>query len=142
VFDKMTKNARLAIAGSQDVARELGYGYVGTEHILISLAQTPGSVAAQALAHASVVVEQIRHSVVACLDVEHFSDRGEPRFTSPAKQTLVSALNYAVGCNDKYIGTKHLLVALIDNPADGQMRRIFPDFERVRNEVLEYVGAP
>ena len=46
---KFTKQAQEALQASQQVAAQLGHGYVGTEHILLGLIRVEESVAAKAL---------------------------------------------------------------------------------------------
>ena len=53
MMGKFTKRAQEALQASQQVAAELGHGYVGTEHLLLGLIRGGDSVAARALKNQS-----------------------------------------------------------------------------------------
>ena len=48
-MNNFSGKAMLAIDLSRDAARQLGHGYIGTEHLLLGLARCEGSVAASVL---------------------------------------------------------------------------------------------
>jgi ATP-dependent Clp protease ATP-binding subunit ClpC len=37
MFERFTESARIVVTGAQDEARQLGTGYIGTEHLLLAL---------------------------------------------------------------------------------------------------------
>ena len=56
--EKYTKNARKTIALSFKIAEDIGQGYVGTEHLLMAMLQTP-CVAADILTENGADIEKI-----------------------------------------------------------------------------------
>jgi ATP-dependent Clp protease ATP-binding subunit ClpA len=46
MFERFTAEARTAVVGAQEQARDLGHGFIGTEHLLLSLMANADTVAA------------------------------------------------------------------------------------------------
>ena len=44
MFERFTKDARSAVVGTQEVARETGSRSIDTRHLLVVLAENPGPV--------------------------------------------------------------------------------------------------
>ena len=49
LFQRFSPGAREVVVGSQDEARSLHHGYIGTEHLLLGLLRQGDGVAARAL---------------------------------------------------------------------------------------------
>jgi ATP-dependent Clp protease ATP-binding subunit ClpA len=64
MFERFTDGARGAVTDAQVVARRLGHGRIGTEHLLLGLLET-GGVAAQVLAGAGVTAAAVEREVLA-----------------------------------------------------------------------------
>jgi ATP-dependent Clp protease ATP-binding subunit ClpA len=64
MFERFTDGARAAVTDAQVVARRLGHGRIGTEHLLLGLLETEG-LAAQVLAGAGVTLAAVEREVVA-----------------------------------------------------------------------------
>jgi ATP-dependent Clp protease ATP-binding subunit ClpC len=118
MFERFTDEARQAVVLAQSEARELGHGYVGTEHLLLGLLRTDGSIAAQALAAVEVALDRARAEVkrtvaeLAGNKPESSADVPMP-FTARAKKVLELALREALALGHNFIGTEHLLLGLV-----------------------------
>ena len=66
MFDQFTELARRAVVASQDAALSLGHDFIGTEHILLGLAQTAGT-ASEVLREHGVELAQAREETVRIL---------------------------------------------------------------------------
>ena len=64
VFERFTDPARRVVELSQDEARSLHHGYLGTEHLLLALLREQDGVAAQVLADAGVSAADVRADVL------------------------------------------------------------------------------
>lgn len=85
MFDRFTELAKRAVVASQDVAIALGHDFIGTEHILIGLAQTAGTASEVLRAH-GVELERVRDETVRLL-----TEAGVPATGGqPAKEALAS----------------------------------------------------
>ena len=124
-FDRFTEGARKALAIAQESARQLGHNYVGTEHILLGLSQDDNP-ASRALAMAGVEYSDILQQT------ERLVGRGDYQFTDSfgytprTKKVIELSLYEAKTLNNSYIGTEHLLLALI-REREGVAARILQD---------------
>jgi len=111
---KFTEKAREAIAASQEAASELGHGYVGTEHLLLGLRSVIDSVAAKTLASQHITYEALEEKVVEVNGPTSGNTAQAPQgFTPRTKRVLELSMQEASGMGAGYIGTEHLLLALI-----------------------------
>lgn len=110
---RFTGRAQEAINLSQQVAKELGHGYVGTEHILLGLIKEGQGVASKILVSQGVtedvIIEKIRKiGLAGNVQLEDVED-----FTPRAKRVLESSLREAINMKTNRIGTEHILLALL-----------------------------
>ncbi|MDT8912504.1 Clp protease N-terminal domain-containing protein [Amycolatopsis sp. PS_44_ISF1] len=149
MFEKFTVKARQVVVASQEEARLLKHGHIGTEHILLGLLDPSDSVAAKVLHQLGYDRETARADVAAVVRPGTEEKSGHIPFSPRAKKTLELALREAVQLHHDYIGTEHILLALL---AEGEgagpkvlAERINP-VSRVRAAVLaaleESPGAP
>lgn len=110
-----TDKARTALHMAERAAKRLHQSYVGTEHILLGLIQENTGVAAKVLmqngADEESVTELIR-DFVAPETGTTIAERGgySPRAVSVLNEAEAMALKY----NSMYIGTEHILLAIIN----------------------------
>jgi ATP-dependent Clp protease ATP-binding subunit ClpA len=64
MFERFTDRARKAVTDAQVVARRLGHGHVGTEHLLLGLLENDG-IAAQVLSGAGVTRAAVEREILA-----------------------------------------------------------------------------
>ena len=60
---RFTNEARAALKCAHEVAREAGYTYVGSEHLIAGILKDGSSVAAEALENSGVVFEEFMEKV-------------------------------------------------------------------------------
>ncbi|PZF86222.1 Clp protease N-terminal domain-containing protein [Jiangella anatolica] len=65
MFERFTKEARFAVIGAQEEARELRHRSIGTEHVLLALLATPDAPGVATLTRMGVTAERGRDAVVA-----------------------------------------------------------------------------
>lgn len=89
VYERFTELAKRALVASRDAADSLGHGHVGTEHLLLGLAQTAG-VASEELRGLDLELGRLRAEVVRVYEAyvrEHGSPAGR---TQSAHEALAS----------------------------------------------------
>jgi ATP-dependent Clp protease ATP-binding subunit ClpA len=64
MFERFTDRARKAVTDAQVVARRLGHGHIGTEHLLLGLLENDG-IAAQVLSGAGVTRAAVEREILA-----------------------------------------------------------------------------
>jgi ClpA/ClpB-like protein len=119
LFTRFTPAARRAVIDAQGVARSLGDRSIETEHVLLGLLESPGTLAADVLSHWDVDREAIEQAVLTRrAGSGDDQDQGRRRrghipFTALSKKVLEVALREARALEHDYIGTEHILLGLI-----------------------------
>jgi ATP-dependent Clp protease ATP-binding subunit ClpC len=141
MFERFTESARQVIVQAQREARTLGHGYIGTEHILLGLLLEGEGVAAWTLAKFDVTTDRVRAEVVRSVEAKD-SDADQMPFTPRAKKLLELALREALGLGHNYIGTEHILLAVLAETESAGARIVgeFAELQAVRTEVLRRLG--
>ncbi len=108
---RFTQGAQKVLTLAQESAQRMGHNYVGTEHLLLGLVQTEGR-AAQALQSQGVTPQKVGEMI------EHIVGRGGIQadsfdYSPRTKRILQISAAIARQMNHSYIGTEHLLLALI-----------------------------
>jgi len=127
-------------------AQRLNHEYIGTEHILLGLVQEGSGVAANVLRGMGIDLKRIRAEVEKLVKGSAtMVPMGNLPFTPRAKKVLELSLEEASQLGHNYIGTEHLLLGLIKE-SEGIAARVLTNLsvklEDVREEVLEFLGAP
>ena len=112
MMGRFTERAQKAISLAQESAKELKHNYVGTEHLLLGLLREGEGVAAKALQMQGIEVKKV------LAKIKEFIGEGEelaePQgFTPRTKRILELSFREALKMGTGYIGTEHLLLALI-----------------------------
>jgi ATP-dependent Clp protease ATP-binding subunit ClpC len=139
MFERFTDRARLTVVQAQEEARTLGHGYVGPEHLLLSLAhERVGGSAARILESRGASLETVRQRAAAAAGRGEQAPSGRLPFTPQAKDVLKLAMDEAVQLGHDYIGTEHILLGLIRG-GDGVAARVLTgmgaDLDGTRQQV-------
>jgi ATP-dependent Clp protease ATP-binding subunit ClpC len=137
-FERFTRRARQALSMAQDEAQRMNHGYIGTEHLLLGLMREQEGIAARVLTELGLTLGQVQRAV------ERIVGRGErpPRALQLAEQTkqvIELAVDEAKRLGHQYIGTEHLLLALVrsqNSMASAILQSLNVNREIVRRRVL------
>jgi ATP-dependent Clp protease ATP-binding subunit ClpC len=143
VFERFTKRARQVVVLAQGEARLLNHNYIGTEHLLLGLLGDEEGVAARTLESLDVTTEDVRARVVAIIGHGDEPPTAQIPFTPRAKKVLELALREAVTLGHNYIGTEHVLLAIVrveDGVANRILLELGIDAETVRSRVSALLG--
>jgi ATP-dependent Clp protease ATP-binding subunit ClpA len=144
MFERFTTKARQVVVGAQEEARELLHNYIGTEHLLLGLLSVPDSVGAKALRELNLGRATVRSEVLKIVGAGKETSSGHIPFTPRAKKCLELALREALHLRHNYIGTEHILLALVkegEGVAAQIMSAHVDDLRTVRATVLALVKA-
>jgi ATP-dependent Clp protease ATP-binding subunit ClpC len=146
MFDRFTDRARKVMNLAKSEAQRLNHEYIGTEHILLGLVQEGSGVAANVLRNMGIDLKRIRAEIEKLVKGSStMVPMGNLPFTPRAKKVLELSLEEASQLGHNYIGTEHLLLGLIKE-SEGIAARVLTNLgvklEQVREEVLEFLGAP
>ncbi len=115
---KLTKDAQNAITKATSATKRLGQPYIGTEHILLGLLDIKSGVAYRVLEENNINYKKVENKIIEFIknDNESKSDEKSSKlqgYTPRAKGMLGSSLNESFMLNTVYIGTEHLLLAIL-----------------------------
>lgn len=113
MFERFTVKARQVVVAAQEQARALKHDYIGTEHILLGLLDTPDGLAAKVLHQLGYNKETAQADIAAMVKPGTEGMSGHIPFAPRAKKTLELALREALQLHHNYIGTEHILLALV-----------------------------
>jgi ATP-dependent Clp protease ATP-binding subunit ClpC len=139
IFDRFTERAQKVMVFAQEEAVRLNHDYIGTEHILLGLLREGEGIAAQVLKNKGVDLEAVR------TNTEELVGKGQENitqilgYTPRTKTVLEYSLNEARALGQNFIGTEHLLLALIregDGIASSMLKGMGLSFEGVVQEIL------
>ncbi len=115
-FDKFTESARRVLLTAKSEAARLGSDAIGVEHLLLGLLQcgekSPG---VATLIRLNVDLQSVNRDVEAAIGQVHGNkvDPEELAITPQAKKVIELSVDEARRMNDHFIGTEHLLLALV-----------------------------
>ncbi|MDX6345242.1 MAG: hypothetical protein QOF84_32 [Streptomyces sp.] len=112
-FERFTVEARKVVVTAQEEARLLKHNYIGTEHILLGLLDAPDTIAAKVLHQLGYNKETAQVDIAAMAKPGTQELSGHIPFAPSAKKTLDLALREAQQLHHTYIGTEHMLLALV-----------------------------
>jgi Clp amino terminal domain, pathogenicity island component len=112
---RFTDRARQVLAAAQRHARETGYPEVAPEHVLLGLVEDPDGMAGATITGQGVALEQVRSAVTGALGEGPGATTGHTGFGGGARQLLAVTLREAVRLGHNYVGTEHILLALLDD---------------------------
>ncbi len=115
-FEKFTKEAKQALVYAQEKAKEAKRNYVGTEHILQGVLSQTHSLGGVILANFGLNAENVAmviKNVSKINPVTGSPQKGWGVLSAKAKKVIEDAVRCAHLYNHNYIGTEHLLFALV-----------------------------
>src|SRR4051794_40943490 len=135
MFERFTERARMVVVRAQEEARLLGHEYIGTEHLLLGLLRVEEGLAARVLNDLGVTLDDARADVERVVARGSVEVDGQLPFTPRSRKVLDLALREALSLGHRYIGTEHILLALVregEGVAPQVLARRGASAERVR----------
>ena len=114
-FQGFTEKANKALNLAVQSAEQFGHSYVGTEHVLLGLLQEGSGVAYAALTSCGVTADGIAQKIQASEYGGAPTHLTADAFTPRTKRVLRSAVAVAARVGSSYVGTEHLLIALVSD---------------------------
>lgn len=126
-FSKFTEGAKKALEYAGVKAKELQQNYIGTEHLLLGLIAEGESAAARILNLAGITEEGIFQDILTLIGKgSGIVTEEELRLTPRSKKILELAISYSKQMGHNFVGTEHILLALIKEK-EGVAYRILVD---------------
>ncbi|MDQ3404155.1 MAG: ATP-dependent Clp protease ATP-binding subunit [Actinomycetota bacterium] len=113
-FSRFTTRARNVVMASQNEAKAAGNTEIRTEHLVLGLLVEPDALAAKAIIAHGVSLDDLRHAATATLPAATGPVPELVPFDAGAKKALELTFREALRMGHNYIGTEHLLLALLE----------------------------
>jgi hypothetical protein len=140
-----TSRARAALLAARGEASALGHNYIGTEHLLLGLFDPKRGIANQVLSELNITRKAVCERVAA--RVPPFPGAvvgsGAP-FTPRATQCLTRATSEARAMGHHYVGTEHLLLAVVaddEGLAASVLAELGVTHDAVRATVIKHLSG-
>jgi ATP-dependent Clp protease ATP-binding subunit ClpC len=142
MFEKFTEGAIKVIMLSQEEARRMGHNFVGTEQLFLGVVGQRQGMGAKALKSFGITLKKARK------EVENYIGRGtgyvasEIPFTPRAKRVLEMAVQEGKDIGQNYVGTEHILLALLaeeDGVAIRTIEKLGVDIFLLRKKTLDLI---
>jgi len=138
-FERFTDKAKLALQKAQEVLFDTRQVQLDTEHILYGIAFVEGSIFADILRESGLeperVLDKIRRAVTNRPQVEGAGGIAQAYVTPHVVRLFDLAFQEAKEMGDEYIGTEHLLLAMLEL-REGTAYRILNSFGLDKEKVL------
>lgn len=145
LFSNFTEKARIAISEAHDAAAQMGHNYIGSEHLLLGLIREGSGVAAKILEESGLKADAVTQKI------NEYIGTGTPLpqqtklpLTPRSKRILEMSAVEARRLGHKYIGTEHILMAIIRD-GDGVAAKILSssgiDFTNIYTDTLRAIDS-
>lgn len=112
-FEKFSERARKALTVSQQEAQRFNHDYIGPEHFLLGLIRDSESVACKVLTTLGLGLNEVKKAVEFLLVSGKKSPGADIGLSEQSKRVIELAINEARHLGHDYIGTEHLLLAIL-----------------------------
>lgn len=143
---QFTKPAQKVVEAAGEAAFRLNHTYIGTEHLLIGLAEVEGSISQTILKKHGVTGKAVESLITRTFDIDTntvtVAEGGN--FSPKAKEILNSAGVEAEKAKSNTVGTEHLLIALITQSDSAALRILSglgTDKQKIYAELLTSMGV-
>ena len=141
MFDKFTNRAKQVIKLAKREAQRLNHNYLGTEHVLLGLMKLGQGIAVNVLKNLNIEYDTLLAEVELIVGYgPEIQVYGDPALTSKVKKVFEFANEEALALNHNYVGTEHLLLALIrlqDGVAAQILENLNVNLKEIRKEILK-----
>lgn len=141
-YTRYTSRARVTVVKSQEEARRLGHGHIEPGHLVLGLLHEPEALAAQTMVALGASLAEVRQAVEKALGPADGDPPANVPFSAQARKALELTMREALRLGHNYIGTEHLLLALLElENGDGVLSAAGVEKGAVESTVVEELAA-
>ena len=140
-FKGFTEKSNIALNYAFECAQNMGHTFVGSEHILLGLLMTDASAAQSVLNDNGIEAEDVQDKMIEVHGQGVKCTVNPNDLTARSKNTLQSAKMLSSRMGSNYVGTEHLLLALIsdiDSYAVRFIQELGGDIEDIADGLKQY----
>lgn len=142
--NKFTEKAKNALENARSEAQRMGHSYIGSEHLLLGLLAERTGIAAKILIEKKLSEENARKEIERTVGVGTVSVVGAKDMTPRLKKIIESAASESMRNGQSYIGTEHLLYALLqerDSIAVAIIEMQDVSVAELKNDLIEFFAS-
>lgn len=144
MFNRFTQRSQKVLQLAQEEAIRMKHEAIGTEHILLGLIREGTGIAAKALDAIDVRPEIIEQGIEELVGIGDQEVVASVHYTPRAKKVIELSVDESRKLGHSYIGTEHLLLALI-REGEGIAARVLGNagvsLNKARQQVLQLLGS-
>ncbi|WP_075620218.1 ATP-dependent protease ATP-binding subunit ClpC [Paenisporosarcina indica] len=144
MFNRFTQRAQKVLQLAQEEAIRMKHESIGTEHILLGLIREGGGIAAKAMEAIEVSPQVIEEGIEELVGMGTGDVGPIVHYTPRAKKVIELSVDESRKLGHSYIGTEHLLLALI-REGEGVAARVLNNagvsLNKARQQVLQLLGS-
>ncbi|MBQ5563963.1 MAG: ATP-dependent Clp protease ATP-binding subunit, partial [Clostridia bacterium] len=114
-FNGFTEKANNAINLAIESAQDMGHTYIGSEHILLGLLKNEDGAAYTVLDKCGASADKLEELIKEEIGTGENTKLTPDDFTPRTKRVLQTAIMQAANMGHNYVGTEHILIALISD---------------------------
>jgi hypothetical protein len=118
-FSRFTVRAKNAVMAAHNAAHDAGNAEILPAHLVLGLLSEPDAIAARAITASGVSLDAVRAATLATLPPRDDSAAALVPYGAAARKTLEVTFREALRLGHNYIGTEHILLALLETEPDG-----------------------
>ncbi len=124
-FDKFSNNYKKSLKAAAELAIELNHRLIEPQHILYGLIIQRGSVGAELFTALKVKADEVKNRIAQAHELEQKAEAKVAPVFSPASRVLIQkSVQIAYLNRHKYVGTEHLLAALLQSENE-EVKKLF-----------------
>ncbi|MCV7300090.1 ATP-dependent Clp protease ATP-binding subunit [Mycobacterium barrassiae] len=136
-FSRFTPRARNVVVAAQNQAHEAGNVEITPDHLLLGLFEDPDGLAVKLLAGQGVTAEAVTNAITLPPRTEGELPALTP-FNGAAKKVLELTFRQALRLGHNYIGTEHIVLALLQNEnRNGVLHRLGVNKRRFETDLVK-----
>ncbi|MDO4438251.1 MAG: ATP-dependent Clp protease ATP-binding subunit [Eubacteriales bacterium] len=142
-MEEFTIKAKESLDWAGETAKELGHGYIGSEHILCGLLREGSGLAAKVLISANVSENSVISLIDRFVSQNVETKKNKYGYTPSAERILEQSRREAFRFRASQIGTEHILIAILkDNDciATRMLNTLGVNIQKLYNEILKAIG--
>ncbi len=144
MVNRFTQKAQGALNCALTAAREMGHTYIGTEHLLLGLLTETDSIASRVLESRGVRYDNTKKLIIDASGLGADSTVTAADMTPRTKKVIENSAVESVRAGHGFIGTEHLLLALVSEAECEAVRIIAAQgasVSEIRTDITTYFGT-
>jgi hypothetical protein len=136
-FNRFTPRAKNVVMAAHDAAHDMHHAEILPAHLVLGLLSEPDAIAARVIVQSDVTLDSVRAAAIAALPPAADTRPELVPYGADARKTLEVTFREALRLGHNYIGTEHILLALLETePDDGVLVAVGLDKPAVEERIV------